>query len=1103
MPRDAELRTVLVIGSGPIVIGQAAEFDYAGTQACRALREEGLRVVLVNSNPATIMTDPQTADRVYIEPLDVESVTNIIRIERPEGLLPTLGGQVGLNLAVELAECGALTRHGVRLLGTPLQAIKRAEDRELFKQTMTDIGEPIPPSAIARSVAEALELARVLEYPVIVRPAYTLGGSGGGMAADPESLAEICQRGLILSMIHQVLLEKSVAGWKEIEYEVIRDRAGNCITICNMENLDPIGIHTGDSIVVAPSQTLSDREYQSLRTASIRIISALQIEGGCNIQFALDPASSAYYVIEVNPRVSRSSALASKATGFPIAKVAAKIAAGLRLDEIPNPVTGKTWACFEPALDYVVVKVPRWPFDKFAGAARRLGTQMKATGEVMAIERSFEAALQKALRSLDIGLNGLAAPGVSRLSATEVKRKIEAGDDERLLAIAEALRRGFTEEEISTWTAIDVWFLSKIARIVRMEQRLAGLGVDCLNAADWRTAKQLGFSDRRLGTLWNLDEDEVRRKRLALGIAPAYKMVDTCAGEFEAETPYYYSCYEQENEAVPSGKPKVLVLGSGPIRIGQGIEFDCCSVHAVWALREAGYETIIINNNPETVSTDFDTSDRLYFEPLTKEDVLNVVDLEQPIGVMVQFGGQTAINMAGPLAEHGVAIMGTPVEAIDLTEDRDQFERLLARLDVKRPAGGSATSTAGALKVARSVGYPVVVRPSYVLGGRAMQIVYGDEDLEEYTARAVTVTPDRPVLVDKYVGGREIEVDAVADGEGNVLIPGIMEHIERAGIHSGDSVAIYPPLNLPPEVKQEVYRISSLLARSVGAIGLLNIQFVLHNGEVLVLEVNPRASRTVPFLTKITGVPIVRLAVGAVLGRTISGMGYSAGLWPETAVFGVKAPVFSFGKLTDVEISLGPEMKSTGEVMGISASPWKAVHKALAAAGTRVPGRGSLLATIADKDKPEGVPILAGYARLGWSIFATAGTAAALRDAGVSATGVAKIREGRPNLLSLIQGRQVDLVINTLTRGRDPQRDGFRIRRAAVEHNVVCLTSLDTVAALLRAIGERTENGEPEVRALQDLHGGKAPAAGPQPGRAFPHDASKTPGARPAAGDWL
>jgi carbamoyl-phosphate synthase large subunit len=1069
MKRSADLRTVLVVGSGPIVIGQAAEFDYAGTQACRALREEGLRVVLVNSNPATIMTDRETAERVYIEPLTASTLEAIIARERPQGLLPTLGGQVGLNLGVELAELGVLERYGVSLLGTPLDSIRRAEDRELFKRTMVELGEPVPPSGVARSIEQAVELAETIGYPVIVRPAFTLGGTGGGFASDPDALAEVCRRGLSLSPIRQVLLEKSVAGWKEIEYEVMRDAAGNCITVCNMENLDPIGIHTGDSIVVAPSQTLSDREYQMLRTASIRIISALRIEGGCNVQFALDPASSSYFVIEVNPRVSRSSALASKATGFPIAKVAAKIAAGRTLDEITNPVTGKTCACFEPALDYVVVKVPRWPFDKFAGAARRLGTQMKATGEVMAIERCFEAALQKALRSLDLGLDGLGSTAMSRLPAAEVKRKIEAGDDERLLAVAEALRRGYTVDEISTWTAIDRWFLHKIGRIAVVERRLVGLGPDALERRDWLDAKRLGFSDRQLGRLWGLTEDDVRRRRVAAGILPTYKMVDTCAGEFEAATPYFYSCYELEDESVRSSRRRVVVLGSGPIRIGQGIEFDCCAVHAVWALRRAGLETAIINNNPETVSTDFDTADRLYFEPLVLEDVLNVIDTERPDGVVVQFGGQTAINLAAQLAAHGVKILGTAVSAIDLSEDRDQFERLLARLGIKRPSGGTATSIPGAVALARTIGYPVVVRPSYVLGGRAMQIAHSEADLEEFVALAALVSPQHPVLVDQYVGGREIEVDGIADAEGNVLIPGIMEHVERAGIHSGDSIAIYPAASLTRAIKQEVLRITSLLAREIGAVGLLNIQFVLRGDEVLVLEVNPRASRTVPFLSKVTGVPIVSLAIGAILGSSLRELGYEPGLYPEPEVYGVKAPVFSFSKLQDVDVSLGPEMKSTGEVMGLAPTLPEALYRAFVAAGMRLGDKPELLATIADKDKPEALPILARFARLGWRIHATGGTAAALEASGIAVDRVAKIHESDRNLLDLIRGRQVAVVLNTTSRGRDPQRDGFRIRRAAVEHDVVCLTSLDTAGALAQALAERQESAG-QVYALQDLH---------------------------------
>ncbi len=1092
MPKRTDLRTVLVIGSGPIIIGQAAEFDYAGTQACKALREEGLRVVLVNSNPATIMTDTNMADRVYVEPLDAASIEAIIRRERPDGLLPTLGGQVGLNLAVELSERGTLDHYGIRLLGTPLDAIKRAEDRELFKQTMLSIGEPVPASAIATAMEDAVREAAGIGYPVIVRPAYTLGGTGGGIAATEAELTEICDRGLQLSPIHQVLLEKSVAGWKEIEYEVMRDGAGNCITICNMENIDPIGIHTGDSIVVAPSQTLSDREYQMLRSASIRIIDALAIEGGCNCQFALDPASSAYYVIEVNPRVSRSSALASKATGYPIAKVAAKIAVGLRLDEIANPVTGKTSACFEPALDYVVTKIPRWPFDKFSTAYRRLGTQMKATGEVMAIERSFEAALQKALRSLDMGLDGLYFAPMAVWPTAQVRRKIEAGDDERLLAIAEAMRRGYTEDEIATWTAIDRWFLHKISRIVTYERRLKGLGPDLLTRDDWRAAKRMGFSDRQLAMLWDAGEDEVRRRRTVAGVRPVYKMVDTCAGEFEAETPYYYSCYETDDEAARTPGRKVIVLGSGPIRIGQGIEFDCCSVHAVWALESAGYETVIINNNPETVSTDFDTADRLYFEPLTLEDVLNVIEVEQPEGVVVQFGGQTAINLAGPLAAHGVRILGTPVSSIDLTEDRDQFEQLLERLGVKRPAGGTATSLAEATKVARAVGYPVVVRPSYVLGGRAMQIVHSDSELEEYMRGAVSVSQDRPVLVDKYIGGREVEVDAVVDRAGNVLVPGIMEHIERAGVHSGDSIAVYPALTLSQAVKDDICRLAARLGREVGAVGLLNIQYVLRRDEVLVLEVNPRASRTVPFLSKVSGVPIADLAIRVILGATLPELGYETGLFPEPNVYGAKAPVFSFSKLLDVDISLGPEMKSTGEVMGIGQNVSEALHKAFAAAGMRVGRTGAILATIADKDKPEALPVLKRFAALGWRSYATAGTAAALAGSGVEAEVVAKIREKSPNLLHLIQARKVDLVLNTLTRGRDPQRDGFRIRRSSVEHNVACLTSLDTAAALLGVLEGQIDGKQVAVYALQDLHAKGAAPGGPGAPAAAPLVADRT-----------
>ena len=1071
MPKHDDLHSVLVIGSGPIIIGQAAEFDYAGTQACKSLREEGLRVILANSNPATIMTDPDMADRVYVEPLTAPCLERIIQRERPDGLLPTLGGQVGLNLAVELVQRGSLARLGARLLGTPLAAIRRAEDRAMFKEAMLQLGEPVAPSAAARTLDECRAAAARLGYPVIVRPAYTLGGSGGGIAGDPAQLAAICERGLSLSPIQQVLLEKSVAGWKEIEYEVMRDARGNCITICNMENLDPIGIHTGDSIVVAPSQTLSDHQYQMLRSAAIRIIDALAIEGGCNVQFALDPASSAYYVIEVNPRVSRSSALASKATGYPIAKVAAKIAVGLHLGEIVNPVTGQTSACSEPALDYVVVKIPRWPFDKFAGARRRLGTQMKATGEVMAIGRTFEAALQKACRSLEVGLAGLTMPQLAAKSTAAVKRKVAAGDDQRPWAVAEALRRGFTVDEIADWTAIDRWFLNRMARIVAAERRLRALGPDLCGPADWREAKGLGFADRQIAALWDVGEDDVRRRRTAAGIKPVYKMVDTCAGEFAAATPYYYSCYDRENEVVRSERRKAIVLGSGPIRIGQGVEFDCCAVHAVWALAKAGWETVIINNNPETVSTDFDTADRLYFEPLTLEDVLNVVDAERPDGVITQFGGQTAVNLAAPLAACGVPILGTPVGAIDLTEDRDRFAGLLARLGVGQPPGGTATSTQAAQRIAAEVGYPVIVRPSFVIGGRAMQIVANDSDLAAMVATAASVGPGRPILVDKYVGGREIEVDAIVDHRGATLVAGIMAHVEPAGVHSGDSIAVYPPHDLTPAVRAEICRLAALLGREVGAIGLLNIQFVVCGTEVLVLEVNPRASRTVPFLSKVAGLPITELAVGCILGQTLADQGYRPGLHPEPPVYGAKAPVFSFSKLRDVDVSLGPEMKSTGEVMGVGPTPAAALRKALAAAGLALGRRGALLAAIADRDKPAAVPIIKRFAELGWTVYATSGTAAALAAAGVNVTAVAKEDDGKnPSPLRLIQDRRVDLVINTLTRGQGPGRDGFRVRRAAVEHDVVCLTSLDTAAVVPGLIAHGHQERLDEVTALQDLH---------------------------------
>jgi len=1067
MPRQQELRKVMVIGSGPIVIGQAAEFDYAGSQACRSLREEGLQVVLVNSNPATIMTDTDLADRTYIEPLTVKAVAAIIRKEQPDGLLPTLGGQVGLNLAVELAEAGVLAEMNVALLGTPLAAIKQAEDRESFKALMETIGEPVPESRVVESLAAAEDFVCTVGYPVIIRPAYTLGGTGGGIVRNQAELRDIVTRGLKMSMIGQVLVERSVEGWKEIEYEVMRDGKDNCITVCNMENFDPIGIHTGDSIVVAPSQTLSDREYQMLRSAALKIIRALGIEGGCNVQFALDPKSRQYYVIEVNPRVSRSSALASKATGYPIAKVASKIAIGCSLDEIINPVTGQTYACFEPALDYVVTKIPRWPFDKFAAADRTLTTQMKSTGEVMAIDRNFEGSLLKAVRSLETGDAGLRTDEFAALSDAAVRERLRTPDDRRLFLIAEALRRGITPADINTATGIDLFFLHKVDRIVAFEQAVSACAGKELPTEILRQAKQCGFSDRQLGCLLKQDEATVRARRRQEGISPVYKMVDTCAAEFEAATPYYYSCYEQEDEAAVSAKRKVIVLGSGPIRIGQGIEFDYCSVHAVEALKACGVEAIIINNNPETVSTDFNTSDRLYFEPLQAEDVLNIVEKEQPDGVIVQFGGQTAINLAEPLAAAGVPLLGTPVASIDIAEDRDKFDQLLTGLGIAKPAGRAVTSLAAAKQVAAAVGYPVVVRPSYVLGGRAMEIVYGDADLEEYMQTAVKVTPKHPVLVDKYLAGKEIEVDAIADGEA-VLIPGIMEHVERAGVHSGDSTAVYPPRGLSAAIKDRIVKATTDLANALHCRGLLNIQFVVYEGDLFVLEVNPRASRTVPYLSKVTGIPMVRVATKVSLGESLRSLGYTGGLWPESRFTAVKMPVFSWAKLSRVDTSLGPEMKSTGEVMGLNGSFAGALCKAFLGAGFSIPSGGAVLVTIADKDKAEAVPICRGFTSLGFHLYATAGTAEALAAAGIPVERVNKIREGSPHIIDLIRSGQLDLVVNTLTRGKMPERDGFRIRRAAVEYAVPCLTSLDTAGAILAALEAEREEAGSGVRSLQE-----------------------------------
>ena len=1060
-----EKKKVLVIGSGPIIIGQAAEFDYAGTQACQSLREEGYEVVLVNSNPATIMTDRDIADRVYIEPISLEFVTEIIRKERPYGVLATLGGQVGLNMAVELSEAGVLKEYDVKLLGTTLEAIKQAEDRELFKEAMKRINQPVPESDIFSDVAEAVDFANRIGYPIIIRPAYTLGGTGGGIAHNEEEMYMIALRGIKLSPIHQILVERSVAGWKEVEYEVMRDRADNCIIVCNMDNIDPVGVHTGDSVVVAPSQTLNDTQYQMLRTASVDIIRYLQIEGGCNVQYALDPYGNQYYVIEVNPRVSRSSALASKATGYPIAKVAAKVAIGMTLDEITNAVTGETKACFEPSLDYVVTKFPRWPFEKFNLADRTLGTQMKATGEVMAIDRTLEGSLLKAIRSLEIGLDHIELKKIAHETPEQLIERLQLVDDERLYVIAQALRVGISVEKICYITKINSFFVNKIKNIVMVEKDLAANGV---TESNLRLAKKYSFPDKVIARYANCSSEDVLAKRNELNIHPTYKYVDTCAAEFEAHTPYYYSAYATEDEVVPRGENSVIVLGSGPIRIGQGVEFDYCSVHSSWALRKAGMKSIIINNNPETVSTDFDTSDSLYFEPLTVDDVMEIIRKENPVGVIAQFGGQTAINLAGPLAERGVNILGTSVDSIDMAEDRERFDELLAKLEIPRPVGALVTSDEEALEAAKRLQYPLIVRPSYVLGGRAMEIVYNDQELDRYMKEAVVASKDHPVLIDRYMVGMEVEVDAISDGI-DVCIPGIMEQIERAGVHSGDSIAVYPAQHLTEELTEQIVDYTRRIAIGLNVKGVLNIQYIVVNGELHVIEVNPRSSRTVPFISKVTGINMVEYATRIALGETLESLGLPTGLVPARPHVAVKAPVFSFSKMGLVEIALGPEMKSTGEVMGIGRTYADALFKAIHGANMRIPDKGNILMTVADRDKEEAARLAKGFIDLGYHIMATGGTGRYFKEYGVDCTIVNKISEGNPNCADFIREGKVDLMLNTLTYGKKPEREGFQLRRLAVEMGVPCLTSLDTAREVLHVVASRATAGDAiTVDAVQD-----------------------------------
>ena len=1047
---DKTIKKTLVIGSGPIIIGQAAEFDYSGTQACETLKKEGVEVVLINSNPATIMTDKAVADRIYIEPITAEFVEKVIAKERPDSILAGMGGQTALNMAVELNDKGILEKYGVRVIGTSVESIKRGEDRELFREAMDKIGEPIIESKIVESLEDGFRVAKEIGYPVVVRPAYTLGGTGGGIADTPQELEDILLKGLKLSRVGQVLIEKSILGWKEVEYEVIRDKNGNCITVCNMENIDPVGIHTGDSIVVAPSQTLSDREYQMLRTSSLKIINEIGVVGGCNVQFALHPKSFEYAIIEINPRVSRSSALASKATGYPIARVATRLSLGYTLDEVVNEVTGKTFACFEPALDYIVVKIPKWPFDKFKKANKRLGTKMMATGEVMAIGNNFEAAFLKGLRSLEIGTYNLEHPAVKKMTMQELKEIVVRPDDERIFVVAEMLRRGYVKERLQKLTGIDKFFMEKLEWLVKQEELMKKMELKDLNEKFLKNVKKKGFADKGISQLMNVSEKDIARKRKEYGIKPVYKMVDTCAGEFAADSSYFYSTYDQFDEVEVTNNRKVIVIGSGPIRIGQGIEFDYCTVHSIKTLRKMGIESIIINNNPETVSTDFSTADRLYFEPLVTEDVMNIIEKENPEGVIIQFGGQTAIKLANDLRDRGITILGTSAEMVDAAEDREKFEDIMEKLDIKRPKGKAVWDSETGKKIAAEVQYPVLVRPSYVLGGQGMEICHDEFNLVNYLNASFDRDPENPVLIDKYLNGIEVEVDAICDGE-EILIPGVMEHLERAGVHSGDSITIYPPQNLYKGTEEKIEEITRKIAKELKIKGMMNIQFIAYENELYVIEVNPRSSRTVPYIAKISGVPVIDIATKVIMGQKLKDLGFGTGIYKRPSVVAVKVPVFSTEKLSGVEVSLGPEMKSTGEVLGVGNTADEAIYKGLLGGGRVQNIRDKkVLLTIRDKDKDEFLPVAKSLKNLGCHLFATEGTQKYLEEHGIEATSVRKINEASPNILDLLKNREVDLLVNTPTKANDAQRDGFKIRRTAIEYGVEVLTSIDTLNAVIR-----------------------------------------------------